>query len=248
MRPALALAGSLAAVAIMLGALTLVGDAGGAAGEAGDPARGAAVFQSNQCWSCHAFAAAGSAKGKTGPDLDRWLRPHAAQLKLTPERLAAGRIAYGGRGMPAYVRELSTAELADLVAFLVDRPVALTTESVQPVRPAPVPPPETTASGATVARWKKTKRLNATATRGARAFAREGCLSCHRFLGSGRSRFGGGDLTNGAPTKRSIAGTIAYLADPARRGNPLMPGYRDLGTANLRAVAVFLEASRRSRP
>jgi mono/diheme cytochrome c family protein len=149
--------------------------------------------------------------------------------------------------MPAYVRELSAGELADLVAFLVGGPVTLTPDSVQPVRPAPVPPPETTASGATVARWKKTKRLNAPATRGARVFAREGCLSCHRYLGSGRSRFGGANLTNGAPTKRSVAGTVAYLADPARKGNPLMPGYRDLGTANLRAVATFLDASRRTK-
>jgi mono/diheme cytochrome c family protein len=247
MRRALALAGSLAALAVGLGALTIVGDAGGAASETGDPTRGAAVFQSKQCWSCHAFAAAGSAKGKSGPDLDRWLRPHAAQLKLTPERLAAGRITNGGRGMPAYVRELSAGELADLVAFLVGRSVSLTPESVQPVRPAPVPPPETTASSVTVARWKKAKRLNALATRGARVFAREGCLSCHRYLGSGRSRFAGGDLTNGTPTKRSIAGTVSYLSDPARSGNPLMPGYRDLGAANLRAVAAFLDASRRAR-
>jgi len=62
--------------------------AGGASTEAGVPARGAAVFQARQCWSCHALDAAGST-GKSGPDLDRWLGPHAAQLEVPAEELAA---------------------------------------------------------------------------------------------------------------------------------------------------------------
>lgn len=246
MRRALALLG-VSAITLTSGVLIHARDAGGAATDVGDPARGAAVFQSKQCWSCHAFAAAGSSGRKSGPSIDRWLAPHAAQMRITPERLAAGRIAFGGRGMPAYTRELSAGELADLVAFVVGRQVTLAPNGTSPVPTAPVPPPETTASAATVARWTKTKRLRGRAVRGARVFAGEGCLSCHRFLGSGRSRFGGADLSDGGPARLLPPAAVAYLIDPARKGNPLMPGYRDLGRADLRALAALLDAARRAR-
>jgi mono/diheme cytochrome c family protein len=238
------LAIAVALAALPLAALAVSGPAGGAPSEAGVPARGAAVFQARQCWSCHALDAAGST-GKSGPDLDRWLAPHAAQLRLPVEELAARRIAYGGTGMTAYARDLSPADLADLVAFVVGRPVSIAVDALTPLRPAPAPPPDTRASGATVGRWIARKRLSGAAARGATIFAREGCLSCHRYLDAGRARFGGPALTNGGPTTRTAAATVAYLTSPARRGNPLMPGYADLGLRNLRALAEFLAASRR---
>jgi cytochrome c2 len=98
-----------------------------------------------------------------------------------------------------------------------------------------------------VARWVAAKRLRGQAARGATVFAREGCLSCHRYLGSGRSRFGGRELTNGGPSRRSAAGYAAYVADPEKAGNALMPGYGDLAEANLRAIGAFLVASRSAR-
>lgn len=237
-------AAAAAGVALCVAVLSVAGGADGAPAVEGAPARGAAVFQATQCWSCHALDAAGSA-GKSGPDLDRWLRPHAAQLGVTPEELAARRIAYGGRGMTAYVRDLTPEALADLVAFVVGRPLSIAVDGLAPLRPAPAPPPETRAAASTVARWVARKELRGGAARGAAVFGREGCLSCHRYQESGRSRFGGAALTNGGPKPRSVAATVTYLRSPARRGNPLMPGYTDLGAANLRALAEFLAASRR---
>lgn len=239
------LAASALAAALSLAALVATGPAGGAAAEEGVPARGAAVFQSKQCWSCHALDAAGST-GKTGPDLDRWLRPHSAQMRVGVADLAARRIAYGGTGMPPYVQDLSAGELADLVAFVVGRPVSVAVDRLSPLPAAPVPPPETNASAATIAGWVARKRLRGIAARGAAVFGRHGCLSCHRYLAAGRSRFGGPVLTNGAPTTRTIAATVGFLRSPASRGKPKMPAYADLGAGNLRAVAEFLAASRRA--
>ena len=238
------LAVAVACVAASLGVLAGAEHAGGASSEDGVPSRGAGVFQERQCWSCHALDAAGSS-GKTGPDLDRWLGPHAAQMRVSVEDLAARRIAFGGTGMTAYVRDLSPADLADLVAFVVGRPVSVAVAGLTPIPAAPAPPPDTNASRATIARWVARKGLKGPAARGAAAFGRNGCLSCHRYLGAGRARFGAPDLTNGGATARSAAATVAYLRSPARRGNRLMPGYADLGTTSLRAIAEFLAASRR---
>ena len=241
-RPGLAVA--VAGVAFTLAVLAGAQHAGGASAEEGAPARGAAVFQARQCWSCHALDAAGST-GKSGPDIDRWLGPHAAQMRLSVEDLAARRIAYGGTGMPAYVRDLSPGELADLVAFVVGRPVTIAVDRLSPLPAAPAPPPETRATPTTVARWVARKGLRGAAARGATVFGGQGCLSCHRYLGNGRSRFGASELTNGGATARSVAATVAYLRAPARHGNRLMPGYADLGAGNLRTLAEFLAASRR---
>ena len=238
------LAVAVVLVALPLAVLAATGPAGGTSSEAGVPARGAAVFQARQCWSCHALDAAGST-GKSGPDLDRWLAPHAAQLRVPVEELAARRIAYGGTGMTAYTRDLAPQELADLVAFVVGRPVSIAVAGLTPLRAAPAPPPDIKAPAATIARWVAQKRLRGAAARGATVFGREGCLSCHRYLDAGRARFGGPALTTGGPTKRTTAATIAYLRSPARQGNPLMPGYADVGSRNLRALAEFLVASRR---
>ena len=240
----LGLAVVIVGVALSLAVLAGAERADGAAAEEGVPARGAAVFQARQCWSCHALDAAGST-GKSGPDIDRWLGPHAAQMRLSVEEFAARRIAYGGTGMPPYVRDLSAGELADIVAFVVGRPVSIAVAGLSPLPTAPAPPPETNASPATIARWAGRKGLRGAAARGAAVFGRQGCLSCHRYLGAGRTRFGGVNLTNGGPTIRSVTGTVAYLRSPARRGNPLMPGYSDLGERNLRAIGEFLTASRR---
>jgi mono/diheme cytochrome c family protein len=238
--PAVALAGATLSLAVLGGAER----AGGASADDGSPARGAAVFQARQCWSCHALDAAGSS-GKSGPDLDRWLGPHAAQMRISVEELTARRIAYGGTGMPSFARDLSAAELADLVAFVVGRPVSVALGGLSPLPASPSPPPETNAKPKAIAGWVTRKKLRGEAARGAAVFGRQGCLSCHRYMGSGRSRFGGPELSNGSSAGRSAAATVAYLRAPARFGNRLMPGYDDLGSRDLRSIAEFLAASRR---
>jgi mono/diheme cytochrome c family protein len=239
-------AGTAALVSVALAIAVLAGAerAAGTSADEGVPARGAAVFQAHQCWSCHALDAAGST-GKSGPDLDRWLAPHAAQMRLSVEELAARRIAFGGTGMPPYVRDLSPGELADVVAFVVGRPVSIAASGLSRLPAAPAPPPDIRATPAAVARWRAAKRLRGAAARGATVFGREGCLSCHRYLGSGRSRFGGPSLTNGGAKRRSVPALVRYLRAPDRFGNRLMPGYADLGSRDLRALAEFLAASKR---
>jgi mono/diheme cytochrome c family protein len=232
-------------LALALAVAALAGErAAGASADEGVPARGAAVFQAHQCWSCHALDAAGST-GKSGPDLDRWLAPHAAQMRLSVEELAARRIAFGGTGMPPYGQDLSPSELADVVAFVVGRPVSVAASGLSRLPSAPAPPPDIRPTPAALARWRAVKRLRGAAVRGATVFGREGCLSCHRYLGSGRSRFGGPSLTNGGTKRRSVPAFMRYLRAPDRSGNRLMPGYADLGSRDLRALAEFLAASKR---
>lgn len=219
--------------------------AGGVAGirtsAAGDPERGAFVYQSEGCWTCHTLARAGSSTSRRPRfDLDRWLRPHAAQLGLTPGELSAGRIAWGGRGMPAYGNDLTTQQLEDVVAFVTGQPYSAPEGAIPPAAKAPAPPPLVTPPPAVVRVWVRELGLRGDAARGASLVAREGCLSCHRFRGTGLVRFGGRDL---AKTARTTAYYARYLADPAARGNRLMPAYADLGNANLRALGAFLAAS-----
>ena len=241
----LGLAVAFAGVALSLAVLAGAERAGGASTEEGVPARGAAVFQARQCWSCHALDAAGST-GKSGPDIDSWLGPHAAQMRLSVEELAARRIAFGGTGMPPYVRDLSPGELADLVAFVVGRPVSIAVAGLAPLRAAPAPPPETNAySGHDQAVGRAQGPARRRRPRGGRVRT-SGLPRAVTATSARVARASAGPpLSNGGPTVRSVAATVAYLRSPAARGNPAMPGYADLGAGNLRAIAEFLAASRR---
>ncbi len=216
-----------------------------AAAATGDPGRGALVWTTNACGSCHAFAKAGSS-GKAGllaPNLDRWLVTDARRLKLPVDLFAYRRIAWGGRGMTAYGPNLSTQEIDDLVSFVVGKPFTAPPGGAAPVPPLPAPPPLVTARPATVARWVKLERLPARAAKGAVRFAKVGCLSCHTYLGSGVRRRGATDLSGIGRTGRSIATFRKYVAS----GNDLMPTFADLGTTALNDIAAFLAASRGSR-
>ena len=237
-----ALVSAAALVATLAGA-GAAGQATVSAGSAG-PGPGALVYQEQQCWTCHVFEKAGSA-GKAGPDLDRWLRPHAAQLRIPLDRFVAGRVQWGGRGMPAYATSLSVTQLEDLVTFITGKPYSVPAGGVTPVPAALAPPPVVVASGATIGRWLKVKHLNGTAARGASLFGKEGCLSCHRYLGSGVKRFGAQDLTDGGVMRRNALGYQRYVARPDRYGNRLMPAYADLGSSNLRAIGEFITASKK---
>lgn len=209
---------------------------------AGDPSRGALLWQSNQCGTCHTFAPAGST-GKTGPDIVRWLVPQARRVNMSVERFVQSRVTWGGRGMPSYAT-LGPDAIDDLVSYVLGRSVAVASE---PVQPAPFldAPPTQVADPATVSRWIAQAGLRGRAARGARVFGREGCLSCHTYLGAGTQRFRAGDLSGQGLRGRSAAWLRAYLARPYARGNLRMPAYADLRAADLDAVATFLRASKR---
>jgi ubiquinol-cytochrome c reductase cytochrome b subunit len=70
--------------------------------------QGALVFQAKQCHNCHALDGAG---GQRGPALD------AVAVALTPDQLVR-QVIQGGGNMPAYGKNLSSAETTALVAFL----------------------------------------------------------------------------------------------------------------------------------
>jgi mono/diheme cytochrome c family protein len=74
-------------------------------------AAGAAVFKSAGCGSCHTMKAAG-ASGQIGPNLDA-LRPGFEQVRLQVER--------GGGGMPSFRRQLTSAQIRDVAAFVATR-------------------------------------------------------------------------------------------------------------------------------
>jgi mono/diheme cytochrome c family protein len=86
----------------------------------GDPAAGKAVFTSQGCGGCHAFAAAGT-NATVGPDLDETLEgKDAAFIResiVDPNAETAS--GYPQGVMPSdYGEKLSAKQIADLVAFL----------------------------------------------------------------------------------------------------------------------------------
>jgi mono/diheme cytochrome c family protein len=239
-----------AAVPVLAAALVVcTGSALARAGsrlQAGDPARGAAVWVSAGCGACHAFARAGSTglPSSTAPDLDRWLEPDAARLHLPVEVFAYRRIFYGGRGMGAFGTTLGSEELDDLVAFVVGRPFTAPAGAVSPVPPLPAPPPLVKAPARAVARWSTTARLPKRAAQGAALFATIGCLSCHTYLGNGVRRRGAPDLSREGVKRRSASWLRRYVARAYTFGNARMPAYADLTATRLSRLAAFLAASR----
>ena len=89
---------------------------------------------------------------------------------------------------------------------------------------------------------------NPQAVRGARIFARVGCLNCHTYLGDGTQNLGAPDLTAiGRENPRSPEQYAAYVSNPSKFGNEVMPKFQDLGRRNLLALGAFLEASKGER-
>jgi mono/diheme cytochrome c family protein len=75
----------------------------------GDPAKGAPIFKSAGCVSCHTLKAAGST-GTVGPNLDQ----------AKPDyRLATARITLGKGVMPSFKGQLSDQQIADVAAYVV---------------------------------------------------------------------------------------------------------------------------------
>jgi mono/diheme cytochrome c family protein len=211
---------------------------------AGNPTAGAALWVDNGCGACHAFAKAGSTvSAGVAPNLDRWLAPDAARLKVSVDLLTYRRIVYGGGGMTAYVATLSADDIDNLVSYVTGHDFTAPAGGVAPLPALPPPPPVVTASRRTVARWVRSAHIPRSAVPGATLFARVGCLSCHTYLGSGTRRRGAPDLSHVGQGRESAAWFRTYVAHAYTYGNVLMPSYADLGT-QLRSLAAFLKASR----
>jgi cytochrome c oxidase subunit 2 len=89
----------------------------------GNPAAGKKVFDDNGCGGCHTFKAAG-ANGKIGPNLDDVLKGKDAEFVKTSITDPNAEIASGFQPniMPQnYGSQLSSQQIADLVAFLTQK-------------------------------------------------------------------------------------------------------------------------------
>jgi menaquinol-cytochrome c reductase cytochrome b/c subunit len=93
--------------------------------------------------------------------------------------------------------------------------------------------------------WVKKEKLPANAVPGARLFATSGCLNCHTYLGVGNSNLGAPNLSAEGAKQKGVAFQIDHLSCPScvNKGSP-MPSFAAFGTANLRKLALFLEASK----
>jgi cbb3-type cytochrome oxidase cytochrome c subunit len=96
--------------------------------------------------------------------------------------------------------------------------------------------------------WARKNHLPALALPGARLFAEIGCLNCHSYLGTGGGYKGAPDLSAEGARHRGLRWQIRHLRCPACvvPGSP-MPSFGALGTKRLRALAIFLEASKGGR-
>ena len=96
-----------------------------------------------------------------------------------------------------------------------------------------------------VPKWVQKEHLPKAAVPGANLFAVAGCLNCHTYLGTGSSNLGAPSLTSEGSKNKGIQFQISHLQCPScvTPGSP-MPAFRGLGNANLRKLAIFLEASK----
>jgi menaquinol-cytochrome c reductase cytochrome b/c subunit len=106
-------------------------------------------------------------------------------------------------------------------------------------------------AGATAIRnvpvWMQEFNLPEAARPGAEIFAESACLNCHIYGGEGSSQLGAPDLTEEGTRNRGVQWQVDHLKCPScvTPGSP-MPPFATLGDDNLRALAIFLEASKGS--
>jgi len=98
---------------------------------------------------------------------------------------------------------------------------------------------------ASVPQWVKDEHLPQNAVPGAKLFASSGCTACHTYDGVGSSNLGAPDLTDIGSKNLGIDFQVRHLKCPScvTPGSP-MPKFASLGDANLRKLAIFLEASK----
>jgi quinol---cytochrome c reductase cytochrome c subunit, bacillus type len=100
---------------------------------------------------------------------------------------------------------------------------------------------------AAVPNWAKKQGFqnNKAALAGANLFAVSGCLTCHTYLGAGSSNLGAPDLSKEGTRGRGIDGLAAYVSDPSKFGNNVMPKFGlQFTPAQIRSIAAFLDASK----
>jgi mono/diheme cytochrome c family protein len=112
-----------------------------------------------------------------------------------------------------------------------------------PAKVITVVPPQLPAD---VPRWIRLERLPQAAIPGAALFASSGCLSCHRYAGSGTKNLDAPPLTAVGARHLGIAFEIRHLRCPScvNPGSPMPSFGRALDRKQLRELAIFLEASR----
>ena len=93
--------------------------------------------------------------------------------------------------------------------------------------------------------WIQKEHLPPSARPGALLFAQVGCLNCHTYLGTGGGFKGAPDLGAEGRKHRGVSWQIRHLNCPqcVDPGSP-MPEFRPLGAKRIRALAIFLEASK----
>ena len=256
------LAALLALAAALVATLSAADDGRAGAGArqtavkaaAGSPDRGRAVYLANGCAGCHGPPAPGSA-ASVGPQLTPELLRSSAQSAGKPlgPFVAESILVPNAFTSPGYVSGLmrpfaglSKVQLDDLVSFLIGS--SYTSPATGPIKlPArPVAACKAdTACRATVARWAKAERLPTAVLDGARITAVAGCLSCHRYAGSGTRSGSAPELTRIGLRKLSAEALVKRLRCPTCVvDGSVMPSYSALGAANLRQIAEFLRASK----
>jgi mono/diheme cytochrome c family protein len=220
----------------------------------GDKARGKELFIHGEagrpaCATCHTLAEA-KATGKVGPDLDATFRPDKAQgiKEETIRQVVADQIRfpgnYGVKG-PTMPKNLVTGagvdDVASYVAFVAGSPGVTVAAAAAPPTPTTTQAPPPSGGGAKLAAGKK-------------AFADNGCSSCHTLAAAGASGTVGPDLdklkTYAANAKmpldsfihQSIVDPEAYIEKGYPKG--VMPSnFGSLPKSTIDALVAFLAAS-----
>jgi menaquinol-cytochrome c reductase cytochrome b/c subunit len=101
------------------------------------------------------------------------------------------------------------------------------------------------AGAGDVETWMTDYNLPENAREGAEIFAVSGCLNCHTYGSTGGTI--GPELTDEGTKNRGIQWQIDHLKAPSQvTPGSTMPPFAELGEDNLRALAIFLEASKGS--
>jgi len=98
---------------------------------------------------------------------------------------------------------------------------------------------------ALVEEWAGQQKFDDNARQGALIFAGSGCLNCHTYLDAGSSNLGAPVLTAEGAKNKGIEFQIEHLKCPScTTPGSQMPPFANLPEEDLRALAVFLEASK----
>lgn len=248
-------AAALAAIALFAGVLVAAGGGTTRLTATGSPERGRAVFYGpGGCSGCHSISS-DPAEPSTGPrlTLDQ-LRAHAADDgKPLADYVAESILVPGAYATPGYVsgimqppRGLTDRQIEDLVSYLIGAPWTRTAGGLLQLPARPIAACEAKpACRALVARWAKAERLPRTALDGARIVAVAGCLSCHRYAGSGVKSGSAPELTKVGLARPTVAALVKRLRCPrCVEPGSVMPAFGAFGESNLKRIAAFLRASR----